>query len=72
MDPEDAGTKAKFVIRDRDAKYPAVIDEVLAGAGIRTILTSIRMPCMNSVMDADQQSGAPEREVLHRRYAHAG
>ncbi|WP_240654117.1 hypothetical protein [Streptomyces sp. AcE210] len=37
---EDAGTKAKFVIRDRDAKYPAVIDEILADAGIRTPLTA--------------------------------
>ncbi|MFI9777319.1 hypothetical protein ACIHCV_21785 [Streptomyces sp. NPDC051956] len=56
MDLEGAGTKAKFVIRDRDAKYPAVMDEILAGTGIRTVLTGSRVSRMNSVMERGVQS----------------
>ncbi|MER5254504.1 integrase [Streptomyces sp. NPDC002855] len=41
----------KFMIRDRDAKYPAVIDEILSQAGIRTVLTAVRTPRMNSIME---------------------
>lgn len=44
MDLEDAGTAVTFLIRDRDAKYPALIDAVLADAGIRTVLTGVRIP----------------------------
>ncbi|MET7842214.1 integrase core domain-containing protein [Streptomyces sp. NPDC005356] len=53
MDLEDAGqlTAIKFMIRDRDAKYPAVIDEILGQPGIRTVLTAARMPRMNSIME---------------------
>ncbi|MFE6757912.1 integrase [Streptomyces sp. NPDC057684] len=53
---EDVGTKARFVIRDRDAKYPTLIDEILAVAGIRTVLRGIRMPRRNSVMERWVQS----------------
>ncbi|MFB6672457.1 hypothetical protein ACFCWG_08665 [Streptomyces sp. NPDC056390] len=58
MDLEDGGTKAKFVIRDRDrdAKYPTLIDEILADTGIRTVLRGIRMPRRNSVMERWVQS----------------
>ncbi|MFG2525260.1 integrase core domain-containing protein [Streptomyces sp. NPDC048527] len=55
MDLEDAGQLAaiKFMIRDRDAKYPAVIDEILilGQAGIHTVLTAVRTPHMNSIME---------------------
>ncbi|MEV6957495.1 integrase core domain-containing protein [Streptomyces sp. NPDC051183] len=51
MDLEDAGARARFLIRDRDAKYPAPIDAILADAGIQTALTGIRMPRMNAVME---------------------
>jgi aspartate/methionine/tyrosine aminotransferase len=37
MDLEDAGTKAKFLIRDCDAKFPALCDQILADAGIQTV-----------------------------------
>jgi putative transposase len=45
MDLEDAGSLARvrFLIRDRDAKYPALIDEILSAAGIATVLTGVRM-----------------------------
>ena len=38
--------QVRFLIRDRDAKYPALIDEILSRAGITTVLTSIRTPRM--------------------------
>jgi putative transposase len=44
MDLEDAGAKARYVIRDRDAKYPALFDEILAGAGIEVVLTGVPGP----------------------------
>jgi transposase InsO family protein len=53
MDLEDAGSLARlrFLIRDRDGKYPALIDEILGGAGIATILTGVRVPRMNAIME---------------------
>jgi transposase InsO family protein len=50
---EDAGSLARvrFLIRDRDGKYPVLIDEILAGAGITTVLTGVRAPRMNSIME---------------------
>jgi hypothetical protein len=38
MDLEDAGNLARvrFLIHDRDAKYPALIDEILSGARVTT------------------------------------
>jgi transposase len=53
MDVQDtAGVPPlRFFIRDRDAKYPAVIDEVFGDAGITTVLTGVRMPRMNAIME---------------------
>jgi putative transposase len=51
MDLEDTGAAVKYLIRDRDAKFPAPFDEVLADAGIAVVLTGIRMPRMNAVME---------------------
>ncbi|RAS57882.1 integrase-like protein [Lentzea atacamensis] len=53
MDLEDSGyvARIKFVIRDRDAKYPALIDDILGSAGIATVLTGVRMPRMNSIIE---------------------
>ncbi|MFD4636511.1 integrase core domain-containing protein [Lentzea sp. NPDC058436] len=53
MGLEDTGYVARitFLIRDRDGKYPALIDEILGGAGIATILTGVRMPRMNAIME---------------------
>src|SRR4051794_27028791 len=47
MDLEDVGCRARFLIRDRDGKYPGLFDTVLAHAGIKTVLTGVRMPRMN-------------------------
>src|SRR5205814_8254324 len=51
MDLEDAGRQAKYLIRDRDGKYPAGVDQVLADAGITVVLTGVRVPRMNSIME---------------------
>jgi putative transposase len=51
MDLEDAGAKVKYLIRDRDAKFPALFDQVLADAGITTVLSGVRVPRMNSIME---------------------
>jgi hypothetical protein len=53
MDLEDAGNLAqvRFVIRDRDAKYPTLLDEILASAGITTAPTGVRIPRMNAITE---------------------
>ncbi len=51
MDLEDVGAHAACLIRDRDAKYPALIDEILADVGIQSVFTGVRMPRMNSIME---------------------
>ncbi|MEV5892084.1 helix-turn-helix domain-containing protein [Nonomuraea fuscirosea] len=56
MDLDDAGCRARYLIRDRDGKFPAIMDEVLAEAGIKTVITGIRMPRMNSIMERWVQS----------------
>ncbi|MFG6202255.1 integrase core domain-containing protein [Nonomuraea sp. JJY05] len=56
MDLDDAGCRARYLIRDRDGKFPALMDEILADASIKTVLTGIRMPRMNSIMERWVQS----------------
>lgn len=51
MDLEDAGASVKYLIRDRDAKFPALFDQILADAGVDTALSGIRVPRMNSIME---------------------
>ena len=51
MDLEDAGAAVRYLLRERDAKLPALFDQVLADAGIAVILTDVRMPRMNAVME---------------------
>jgi transposase InsO family protein len=56
MDLDDAGRQVKYLIRDHDGKYPAMFDQVLADAGITVVLSGVRMPRMNSVMERWIQS----------------
>jgi len=51
MDLEDAGSRARFLIRDRDGKFPGLFETVLTDAGIETVLSGVRMPRMNSIME---------------------
>jgi putative transposase len=64
MDLEDAGCHARFLIRDRDGKFPGLFDAILADAGIETVLSGVRMPRMNSVMERWVQTC--RRELLDR------
>jgi len=51
MDLEDVSSRARFLIRDRDSKYPALSDTVLKDAGIEIVLSGIQMPRMNASME---------------------
>ncbi|MEV0569489.1 hypothetical protein [Dactylosporangium sp. NPDC050588] len=44
MDLEDAGSKAKYLIRDRYGKFPELSDAVLTDTGIRVVLSGIQTP----------------------------
>ncbi|MGW7419076.1 integrase core domain-containing protein [Streptomyces sp. NPDC054813] len=64
MDLEDAGFRARFLIRDRDGKFPALFDTILNDAGIEVVLSGVRMPRMNSIMERWVQTC--RRELLDR------
>ncbi|MFI7136141.1 hypothetical protein ACIBQ1_61595 [Nonomuraea sp. NPDC050153] len=64
MELDNAGCRARYVIRDRDARFPALMDDILAGAGVQTVLAGIRMPRMDSIMERWVQSC--RRELLDR------
>ena len=54
----------KFLIRDRDAKFTAMFDEVFRAEGIRVLLTAPQAPQMNSIME--RWVGSVRRELLDR------
>jgi putative transposase len=74
MDLEDTGHRARF-IRDRDGKFPAPFDAILADTGIDVVLSGVRMPRMNSIMERwiqtcrrellDQTLTWNQRHLLH-------
>jgi putative transposase len=51
MDLEDAGCRARFLIQDRDGKFPGLFDTVLKDAGIEIVLSGIQIPRMNAIME---------------------
>jgi len=64
MDLENAGCRARYLIRDRDGKFPGLLDAILADAGIETVLSGVRMPRMNSITERWVQTC--RRELLDR------
>ncbi len=64
MDLEDAGTRVKFVLHDRDASLTAAFDEVFRAAGARIIRAAVQAPRMNSIME--RWVGSCRRELLDR------
>jgi putative transposase len=44
MDLQDTGSRARFLIRDRDGKFPGPVDAILADAGIETYSAGSRCP----------------------------
>ena len=64
MDLGEQAHRVKFMIRDRGSTYTAAFDEVLADAGIRTVLCNVRTPRMNAI--AERWIGGCRRELLDR------
>jgi transposase InsO family protein len=64
MGLEDAGGRARWLIPDRDGKYPQLFDTVRNDAGIEVVLSGVRMPRMNSLMERWVQTC--RRELLDR------
>ena len=64
MDLQDADCRARLLIRDRDGKFPGLFDVILADAGIDVVLSGVRMPRMNSIMERWVQTC--RRELLDR------
>jgi putative transposase len=64
MDLQDDGSRARFLIRDRDGKFPGLFDAVLSDAGIEVALSGVQMPRMNSIMERWVQTC--RRELLDR------
>jgi transposase InsO family protein len=50
MDLADTNATITRLIRDRDAKYPALFDQLLSDVGIRVVLTGVRIPHMNAII----------------------
>ena len=64
MDLEEGGTRAKFVLHDRDASFAATSGSVFQAAGIRVIRSAVQAPQMNSIME--RWIGSCRREPLDR------
>ncbi|MEV0695539.1 integrase core domain-containing protein [Streptomyces sp. NPDC050388] len=64
MDLEDAGSRARFLIRDRDSRFTQAFDAVLTDAGLEVVTSGIRMPRMNSIVERWIQTC--RRELLDR------
>jgi putative transposase len=64
MDLQDAQCRARYLIRNRDGKSPELFDAVMADAGLTDVLTGVRMPRMNALMQRWVQ--ACRRELLDR------
>ncbi|WP_369362587.1 integrase core domain-containing protein [Streptomyces sp. CG4] len=64
MDLEDEGYRARFMIRDRDGKFPGMFDAILKDVGIEVVLSGVRMPRMNAIVERWVQTC--RRELLDR------
>jgi len=51
MDLQDIGSKARYLVRDRDGKYPALFDAILADSGITVVRSGVQVPRMNAIME---------------------
>jgi transposase InsO family protein len=47
----ETGFSARSLIRDRDGKYPALFDAILADTGITVVRSGVRVPRMNAIME---------------------
>ena len=51
IDLQDARSSARYLIRDRDSKYPALFDAILADSGITVVRSGVQVPRMNAIME---------------------
>jgi transposase InsO family protein len=51
MDLHDAAASARSLIRDRDGKYPALFDAILADSGITIVRSGVQVPRMNAIIE---------------------
>src|SRR5215472_17190288 len=64
MDLEDARTRVKFVLHDRDASFTLAFDAVFRAAGVRVIGSAVQAPRMNPIME--RWIGSCRRELIDR------
>ena len=68
MDLGERADRFRFPIRDRDIKFTAVLDDVIAGSGARIIKTPVRSPWANSF--AEWYAGTLRRECFDHPLIH--
>jgi hypothetical protein len=64
MELDDRDRRVRFLIHDRDAKFPRAFDALLASENIKVIRTSVQAPNTNAHME--RWVGSVRRECLDR------
>jgi putative transposase len=61
---DDRAGRFRFLVRDRDTKFPAAFDAIFASEAIKVLITPVRAPRANAY--AERWLGTVRREVLDR------
>jgi hypothetical protein len=64
MELDDRGQRVRFLIHDRDTKFPRAFDALLASESIKVIRTPVRAPNANA--HVERWVGSVRRECLDR------